>query len=207
MSSYFDAVGCQERVELTTRFLVELQDYLNEAVAALLRQRVSEIGGDFIRLLIIASAQDLVLPIGGGPKAATEKVWSQGEGRQQSQRKEAFCSINQCHRRHSPSEVFQSGQTTGAVPCAGLVPNTHNGVRRLHNNNLTRFEGKLGRAKRLIDPGKLTRPAFHFDRIAACFRKRLRSTAIACGDAILKTASRMFTLRNVSSKRWDFASL
>src|SRR5262249_2494985 len=153
----------------------------------------AEIGGHLIRLLIIASAQELILPVCGGPKATTEKVWSQGEGRQQSQRKEAFCSINQCHCRHSPSEVLPaSGQTTGAVPCAGIVPNTHSGVRALCDNNLGKFERELGWAKHLTDPGRLTGPAFHFDRIAACFRKRLRSIAIACGDAILKTVSRMF---------------
>ena len=95
----------------------------------------------------------------------------------------------------------QSGQSTGAAPCAGIVPDARFGVSSLYDNNLARFGEELGWAKRLTDLGRLTGLGLHFDRIAACFLKRLRSIATACGDAILKTASRMFTLRNGSLKR------
>ena len=123
MSSNLDAIGCEERVELTARFLVELEDYLNEAVTAFPGQHVSEIGSHLVRLFVFASVLNLVLPVSGGPEAATEKVWSQCEGRQQSQRKEAFCSINEYQSRRSPSGgLASSGQTTGAVPCARGVP-------------------------------------------------------------------------------------
>lgn len=70
-----DAIGSQESVKLTGRFLVELQDHLNEAAAALPGQRISEIGCDLIRLLVFASVL-LVLRVCGGPKATAEKVWS-----------------------------------------------------------------------------------------------------------------------------------
>jgi hypothetical protein len=38
----------------------------------------------------------------------------------------------------------------------------------------------------MTDLLRLTGPPIHFDRIAACFLRRSRSIAIACGDAILR---------------------
>ena len=105
MSSDFDAVACEEGVELTTRFLVELQDNLNETVAAFLLQRFSEIGSDLIGLHVLVCAR-LVFRADSRPKVPAEKVWSQREASQQCQHQEAFCSINQYQRRHSPSEVW-----------------------------------------------------------------------------------------------------
>ena len=105
MSSDFDAVACEKGVELAARFLVELEDDLNETVAALLLQHVSEIGSHLVRLRVLICAW-LIFRADSGPKVTAEKVRSQREGSQQCQHQEAFCSINQYQRRHSPSAVW-----------------------------------------------------------------------------------------------------
>ena len=90
---------------MTARFLVELEDNLNETVAAFLLQRVCEIGSHLVRLHVLICAR-LIVRADSRPKVTAEKVWSQREASQQCQHQEAFCSINQYQRRHSPSEVW-----------------------------------------------------------------------------------------------------
>lgn len=91
---------------MTAWFLVELHDHFNEAVAALPAQHVAEIGRHLVRRFVVAALRMPVFSVDSRPKVTAEKVWSQREGCQQGQHQESFCSINQCHRRQSPSEVW-----------------------------------------------------------------------------------------------------
>ena len=43
MSSDLDAVGRQQRVQLTTGLLVELEDYFDQAIAALVSEQIAKV--------------------------------------------------------------------------------------------------------------------------------------------------------------------
>ena len=100
MSSDLDAVCSQHSVELTAGLVVELEDYLNEAIAAF-AERIAEVGGDLVRLFTLASVRIFAFGV-GGENVTAQKAWSQREARQQGQHQESFCSMVSSSMLSSP---------------------------------------------------------------------------------------------------------